>query len=229
MLCIRNRSGALADRRKLWLRWLLTAGIILLSLELLRTGLADFLRLGPCTYLDSVRASGKRPDPERLGSARDQLELARAVDPRNPIVHEYLGIVYFYRAIIVAGDLPLRIGYLEMARDYYQAALSLRPNSGYLWAGMMAIRGALLESRPSDAIIPDDNARREGANDLRGLGQALRHATELAPWEAPVLDIVIRTGRLHYPLLGTAERDMVDAALRRAKELGLPVISKELP
>lgn len=215
-----------SDRYGLPLRLLLTAGIAFVAFQLLRTGIADFLRLEPCTYIDGIQASGKRPNPARLGSARDRLELAKTIDPGNPIVHEYLGIVYFYRAIIVAGDLPLRIGYLEMARDYYDAALNLRPNSGYLWAGMMAVRGALLESRRSSAAGKASDNAGEDTDDLRGLEQALHHATRLAPWEVPVLNIVLKTGKLHYEALGPAERDLVDAAVSRARQLGLPVNSK---
>lgn len=210
-----------SERRGLLLRWLLTAGIAFLAFELSRAGIADFLRLEPSAYLDSVQVSAKRPDPARLGAARDRLVLAREFDPDNPIIPEYLGIVYFHRANIVSGDQPLRIGYLETARDYYETALALRPNSGYLWAGMMAIRGALLDSRQSESTYPIDDAGRAGLDDLRGLGQALRHAIRLAPWEAPVLNVVVRTGMLHYKALAPEERGMVDAAVRRAKELGL--------
>lgn len=210
-----------SERKGLVWRWLLTAGIVLLVFNLSRAGIADFLRLEPCAYLDRVQVSAKRPDPARLGAARDRLELARKFDPDNPIIHEYLGIVYFHRAGIVASDLPLRIGYLETARNYYETALALRPNSGYLWAGMIAIRGALLDSRLSPSAQPADDAARTGMDDLHGLGQALQHATRLAPWEAPVLNIVMKTGKLHYKVLGPAERSIVDAASRRAKELGL--------
>lgn len=206
----------LSDRHRLLLRWLVTAGIALLSFELLRTGIADFLRLEPCVYLDRVQASGKRPDPARLAAARDRLVLAKKIDPSNPIVYEYLGIIYFHRAIIVANDLPLRIGYLETARDYYEAALALRPNSGYLWAGMTAIRGALLDSRQSKSTNPADGPGSDRPDDLRGLKQALRHATQLAPWEPPVLSVVVRTGTLHYKALDPDERMMVDAAIHRA-------------
>lgn len=214
-----------SEQQALLLRWLLTAGIAFLAFELSRTGIADFLRLEPCAYLDSVQASAKRPDPARLGVARDRLVLARKFDPDNPIIHEYLGIIYFHRAVIVANDLPLRIGYLETARNYYETALALRPNSGYLWAGMVAIRGALLDSRQSQTTHPADDARRDGMNDLHGLKQALQHATQLAPWEAPVLNIVVKTGMLHYKALDLEERGMVDAAVGRANKLKLPIIS----
>lgn len=214
-----------SERQGLLLRWLLTAGIAFLVFDLSRTGIADFLRLEPCAYLDSVQATAKRPDPARLGAARDRLALAWEFDPDNPIIHEYLGIVYFHRAGIVASDLPLRIGYLETARDYYAAALALRPNSGYLWAGMAVISGALLESRPSTSSELADGAGGVIANDLRDLKQALAYATRLAPWEPSVLSNVVKIGQLHYSALGPEERRWIDDAVRRAKDMKLANIS----
>lgn len=209
-----------SERQGLVWRWLLTAGIALLVFDLSRAGIADFLRLEPCAYLDRVQTSGKRPDPSKLSAARDRLEFARKIDPGNPIVHEYLGIIYFHRAIIFPDDLPLRILYLETARNYYQTALGLRPNSGYLWAGMLAVRGALLDGRLAG---PTEASERE--NELSGLKQALQHAARLAPWEAPVLNIVVKTGKHHYKLMGTDERGIVDAAIERARFLKLSMIS----
>ena len=208
-----------SERQSMLLRWLLTAGIAFLVFELSRTGIADFLRLEPCAYLDSVQVSAKRPDPARLGVARDRLALAREFDPDNPIIHEYLGIVYFHRAVIAANDLPLRIGYLETARDHYKKALALRPNSGYLWAGMAVISGALLESRPLNSPELADGAGGAIANDLRDLKQALAYAIRLAPWEPSVLSNVVKIGQLHYQALGPEERRWVDDAVRRARSL----------
>jgi tetratricopeptide (TPR) repeat protein len=208
-----------SERQGLLLRWLLTAGIAFLIFELSRTGIADFLRLEPCAYLDSVQVSAKRPDPARLEAARDRLVLARKFDPDNPIIQEYLGIVYFREAVIAATDLPLRIGYLETARDYYKKALALRPNSGYLWAGMAAVSGALLESRPLKSSKPASGADGAMANDLGDLKQALAYATRLAPWEPAVLSNVVRIGKLHYSALGPDVRRLVDDAERRARSL----------
>lgn len=215
----------LSERQGLLLRWLFTAGIAFFAFELSRTGIADFLRLEPCAYLDSIQASAKRPDPARLGVARDRLVLAREFDPDNPIIHEYLGIVYFHRAGIVANDLQLRIGYLETARDHYKKALALRPNSGYLWAGMAAISGALLESRSLTSPEVAANAESAMANDLRDLKQALAYATRLAPWEPSVLRNVVTIGQLHYSVLSPEERRGVDEAVRRAKYMKLTIIS----
>ena len=76
----------LRDRIRLLARLLFTAGILFFAWQLLRAGIADFLRLGPQSYLESVKGD-EWPDPEKLYSARDQLTRARAIDPRNPVVH----------------------------------------------------------------------------------------------------------------------------------------------
>ena len=204
--------------RRSGVRWLLVAVALVAAVESLRAGVADFLRLQPCTYLDHVQRAGARPDPAILGAARDRLELARTVDPGNPVIHEYLAIVYFHRAHLVAGDPALRRGYLESARTYYEAALALRPHSGYLWAGIMAVHAALLQAQPSGGVA--GAAEHVDEDGLGHLGVALRHALRLAPWEPQVLKAVATTGRLHYAALGSVERDMVDEARRRLTRLG---------
>ena len=210
-----------SERQRLLLRLVFAAAIVFAAFELSRTGIADFLRLEPCAYLDRVQASGNRPDPARLAAARDRLVLAQKFDPDNPIIQEYLGIVYFHQAVIAVNDLPVRIGYLETAREYYKKALVLRPNSGYLWAGMASISGALLESRPSKSSVGAGGA----ANDLRDLKQSLAYATRLAPWEPAVLSNIVKVGKLHYSALGPNERRLVDDAVLRASAMKLTIIS----
>lgn len=214
-----------SERRGLLLRWLLTAGIAFLAFELSRTGIADFLRLAPCAYLDRFQASAKPPDPARLEAARDRLAFAGKLDPDNPIIQEYLGIVYFREAVISASDLSRRISDLETARGHYKKALALRPNSGYLWAGMAAVSGALLESRPLISSKLAAGADGAVANDLRDLKQALAYATRLAPWEPVVLSNVVKIGKMHYSVLGPEGRRLVDDAVRRASTLKLTIIS----
>ncbi len=208
-----------SERRGLLLRWLVTAGVIFLAFELARAGIADFLRLEPCAYLDSLNVSGKRPDPARLEAARDRLALAGKFDPDSPIVHEYLGIAYFHRAMIGANDPTLRIAYLETARDHYKRALALRQNSGFLWAGMAAVSSALLESRRAQAPSLAADVQDAIANDAQELKQALAYASRLAPWEPAVLSIVTETGKRHYAVLDPAGRELVDAAARRAEHI----------
>ena len=211
-----------SERQHLLLRWLLTAGIVFLTFELSRTGIADFLRLEPCAYLDSIQVSPKPPDPARVEAARDRLAFARKFDPDNPIIQEYLGVVHFRLAVAAVNDLPRRISYLEAARDAYKQALALRPNSGYLWAGMAAVSGALLESRPPTSSELSGSAD----GDLRDLKRALAYATRLAPWEPVVLSNVIKIGKLHYSALGPEVRRLVDDAVRRASVMKLTVTSK---
>jgi len=174
------------------------------AFELLRAGASDFLRLEPCTYLDDVQNAGKRPDPALLGAARKRLELARSLDPRNPVVHEYLALVDVHRARLVAGDAALSAGYLESAGTHYAAALALRPNSAYLWAGVAAVRGALLHGT---------------ARDEQGYRAALTHAMALGPWEPGVLQTLVLSAKPHYAALSANQRALIDEAQRRLKRL----------
>lgn len=160
-----------------------------------------------------------------MRAARDRLVLAGKFDPDNPITQEYLGIVYFREAVIAAADLPRRISDLETARDYYKKALALRPNSGYLWAGMAAVSGALLETRSSKSSNSAAGVDGAMANDLRDLKQALAYAARLAPWEPVVLSNVVKIGKMHYSALGPEERRLVDVAGRRASTMKLTIIS----
>jgi hypothetical protein len=177
----------------------------LVALELGRTGIADFLRLEPCAYIDFVQSTARRPDPALLGRARDRLELARSVDPDNPVIHEYLAVVYVHRAKLVANDLPLHMAYLERADGDYVEALTLRPNSAYVWAGLAVVRGALLVAR---------TRRGDGAPGLAqqrlALQYAMRRAMALAAYEPAVLTSMTS--------LGNSLRDVLDDDVLRGVE-----------
>jgi len=210
-----NDADATPVRRMSGLRWLAIAAVLWAAFELLRSGAADFLRLEPCAYLDSVQNAGKRPDPALLGRARERLELARSLDPGNPVVHEYLALVDVHRARLVAGDAALRGGYLESAETHYAAALALRPNSAYLWAGVAAVRSALLH----DAGVQASRGSAITAGEARGYEAAASRAMILGPWEPGVLRTLALSASPHYAELSTNGRALIDEAQRRLKRL----------
>ncbi len=199
-----NYSGKL-------IRVAMTAGLVLLIIELSRIGLADFMRLGPGAYLDSIRAANALPSPGKLLGARERLLVARALDRDNPIIPEYLGQIAFYRATLSPSDAKLQQKYLSEALESYEAALALRPNSGYLWASLMLTRQALLGLTQ--------------VYDVAGVLDAMRHAAQLAPWEPGIIEQVIWVGTMHYAELSPQERDIVDGAWARARKLGLKLVS----
>ncbi len=205
-----NNSGKL-------IRVTLTVGLVLLIIELSRIGLADFMRLEPATYLDSVRAANALPSHARLMEARERLLAAGTLDPDNPVIPEYLGQIAFYRAMLAPSDAQLQQKYFSDALVNYEAALTLRPNSGYLWASLMLTRQALLglSQRTSAAT----------GRGLDGVADAMRHAAQLAPWEPGIVEQIIWVGTMHYAELSAPDRAIVDGASARARKLGLKPIS----
>jgi hypothetical protein len=195
------------------LRAALCTLVVVAGVELARVGVADFLRLAACAYIDEVQRTGRRPDPARLAVAHDRLALARRIDPGNPVLPEYLGVIAIHRARLVHDDPPLYRAYLERARTHYAEALALRPRSPYLRAGLMTVLAGLLDASESRA-----GAR--GESDDGGFAQTLVGAARLADWEAPVLAAVVRLGRQHDAVLSRDERDHVSAAEARLRRLG---------
>ncbi len=212
-----NYSGKL-------MRVAMTAGLVLLIIGLARIGLADFMRLGPAAYLDSIRAANALPSPDKLVAARERLLIARALDSDNPIIPEYLGQIAFYGAALSRSDAQLQWTYLSDALGNYEVALALRPNSGYLWASLMLTRQALLDI-PKPASGTMERATFEDGRSLGGVVDAMRHAAQLAPWEPGIVEQVIWVGTMHYAELSPRERDIVDGACARGRKLGLKVSS----
>ena len=168
---------------------LLALGATIAAFELGRAGIADFLRLESCAYLDFVQTTARRPDPAALGRARERLELAKSIDAGNPVIHEYLAVVYVHRAKLVASDLPLHVAYLERADADYAEALALRPHSAYVWAGLAVVRGALLAARARRGDSAMELAQQRAA-----LQYAMRRAMALAAYEPAVLASMASVG-----------------------------------
>jgi tetratricopeptide (TPR) repeat protein len=185
--------------------------------------LADFLRLEPCTYLDGLRIANANPSPVKLEEARQRLLFAQKVDPDNPIIPEYLGQVYFYRANFSSFDVQLKREFLERALENFEASIRIRPNSGYLWSSEMITRQSLMDiDAPSLAGTSAVASATPMAN-LDTLLVSLRHAAQLTPWEPSVVEQVIQVGKIHYTELNTNDQAIVDMAIKRAAQLGLKI------
>lgn len=197
-----------------------TIGLVLFMFELSRIGIADFMRLEPGAYLDAVRASNARPLPAKLAAAREHLLVARTLDPGNPIIPEYLGQISFYRATLSEFDAQLQQEYFKDALENYEAAIAIRPNSGYLWASVMITRQALLDI---SRRVPDvqKNTMLADNHSFSEVVDAMRHAAQLAPWEPGVIEQIIRVGTIHYPELSVQDQAVLDSASVRAQKLGL--------
>jgi hypothetical protein len=105
----------------------------------------------------------------------------------------------------------------EAVKDF-DAALALRPNSAYLWADRMTAGSLLLEANEkttADASLLE--------HEIPVIAIALRHATDLGPWEPKVLAQVIRVGRLRYEALPDEARTLIVEAVVRADKLQLKI------
>jgi hypothetical protein len=201
------RSGLL---KKLVLTLLLLPAMIYLT----RAGVADFLRLEPCAYLEAVQLGEVPLDPAGLASSRERLLLARSWDTGNPIIPEFLGQIALMRTQLSGFSPRLQSIFLNEAIDDFQVAIRLRPNSAYLWAARM--------SAGSMMIAANERLERDDAlveHELSAIKFALRRAGELGPWEPSVLQQMVKVGTLHYMELSPEERAIVDGAVAREKKL----------
>lgn len=183
---------------------------------LARAGVADFLRLEPCAYLEAVQKGKERVVPAELLRSRERLLLARSWDASNPIIPEYLGQIAIIRAQLVTLSPSLQAIFFREAIAEFKAGIALRPNSAYLWADRMTAGSSLLEA---NAKAGRDAALVEG--ELAEISRALRHANELAPWEPKVLAQLVRVGTLRYMELAPDDRLLIDGARARVKKLGI--------
>lgn len=179
-----------------------------------RAGIADFLRLEPCTYLEAVQLGTVPLDPAGLASSRERLLLARSWDAGNPIIPEFLGQIALMRTQLAGFSPRLQMIFLNEAIDDFQTAIRLRPNSAYLWAARMSAGSMMIAANErlerNDALVE---------HELSAIKFALRRAGELGPWEPSVLQQMVRVGTLHYTELSPEERAIVDGAVARAKQL----------
>lgn len=216
-----NRADGTSHRGQLLIKLVLTLMMVGVVAFIGRIGLADFLRLEATTYVDKFNEGRVRPSMERLAKARERLLLARRMDSGNPIIPEYLAQISYIRAAHSSIDKELQQGYLNDALREYQQALSLRPNSGYLWAGEMTVIHLLMtldEPAENQLIMPT-----AGDPQWRQLVRAMGHSIQLSPWEPGVLRQVVAVGSRYYPALAVEERQLFDSAKRNAELLKLVV------
>ena len=185
---------------------------------LTRVGVADFLRLSPCAYVEAVQKGSERLVPADLVKARERLLLARSWDGSNPVIPEYLGQIAYMRAQLISLSPSVQAVFLREAIDDFQMAIAYRPNSAVLWADRMTAGSWLLEINSrlglGDAIVKPE---------LAAIGMALRRASVLGPWEPSVLLQLVKVGTLRYREFSAEDRVVIDVAVARAKQLGLRI------
>lgn len=201
--------------KKIAVSLLLIAGLV----YLIKVGVADFLRLGPCAYVEAVQKKQLRLDPVELLSSRERLLFARSWDRSNPIILEYLGQIAYMRAQMVSLSPSLQATFLHEAIADFDDAIVLRPNSAYLWADRMTAGSMLLEANVR--LPAPDTAL--NAREFSIAVQAMHRAERLGPWEPKVLIQILRVGELHYDELSSADRVLVDYVRDKLKKLNVSV------
>lgn len=199
--------------RKILLALIVLPGMVFLA----RAGVADFMRLAPCSYVESIQHGG-RIYPAELLAAREQLQLAREWDPDNPIVPEFLAQIALIRCRLVSFSPKLQAMLLNEAIAELQRAIELRPNLPHLWAARMTA-GSWLIAANARGVNDEALVRRE----LSAISVAMGRAHVLGPSEPAVLQQIVLVGRERYPDLSPQERVIVDRAIDLAKKLSLKI------
>lgn len=185
---------------------------------LTRGGVADFLRLAPCAYIDALKNGAARLEPTELDKARAGLTLARSWYASNPVIPEYLSQTDFMLAQLVSFSPAMQAAFLRNAIVNLDSAIGLRPYSAYLWAARMTMGSWLLEINaqlgPTDPIDKPE---------LAVIKLALRRAALLDPWNPAVLQQIVKVGTLRYNELSAEQRLAVNAAVARAKKLNIKI------
>ncbi|MDO9010900.1 MAG: hypothetical protein Q7U78_03695 [Gallionella sp.] len=183
---------------------------------LTRVGMADFLRLEPCAYVDAIKKGTARLDPAELDKTRERLKLARSWDAGNPVIPEYQAQTDFMLAQLVGFSPELQAKFLREAINNLQSAIALRPYSAYLWAARMTAGSWLLD-------IDEQQGKSVDHAELITLSASLRHAAVLDPWNPAILQQIVKVGKLRYSEFSDEVKTAVDESVIRAKHLSLKV------
>jgi len=185
---------------------------------LVKVGVADFLRLRPCAYIDGVRNGTVQLDASELDKARAQLLLAQSWDSSNAVIPEYLGQTDFMLAKLLGFNPGLQSGFLRKAIANLDAAVTLRPYSAYLWAARMTMGSWLLEI--------DTNVRRDSPaykKEVSVISIALQRSAVLDPWNPAILQQIIKVGKLRYSDFSVEIKTVVDESVIRANHLNVNI------
>lgn len=205
------KSGLLI---KIFLTLLLLPALVWLT----KVGVADFLRLSPCSYIDALKNGTVSLDPAELDKARERLKLARSWDTSNSVIPEYQAQTDFMLAQLVSFSPELQAGFLREAIANLDSAISLRPYSAYLWAARMTAGSWLLAI---DVRIGQNDPVYNA--ELAVIKMAMRRAATLDPWNPLVLQQIVKVGSMRYKEFFPEDRLVVDDALARAKQLNIKI------
>jgi hypothetical protein len=195
---------------------MLTLLLLLAMAYLTRVGVAEFIRLRPCAYIDAVKEGKVKLDAAELDRSRALLFLARSWDVGNPVVPEYLAQTDFMLAQMVSFSPSIQANFLHDAIVNLDSAITLRPNSAFLWAARMTMGSWLLQLKIQTNKSVDKS-------ELSSIVMAMRRADVLDPWEPSILQQVVKVGTLRYKEFVPEVRLVVDGAVMRAKKLNITI------
>lgn len=195
---------------------ILTLVVLTFLYWLTRVGVADFIRLRPCLYIDSLGKGSVQLNPVTLDQSRELLLLAHTWDPQNPVVPEYLAQTDFILARMLGFNPAMQANFLRKAIVNYDLATALRPNSAYLWAARMTTGNWLLQVNRQLAL-PVDRV------ELARVEFSLKRAAVLDPWNPSVLRQVVTVGKLRLLDFEPESRSQVEKAILRAKQMGINI------
>jgi hypothetical protein len=122
------------------------AALAALALWAVKLGSAETLAWNAAAEINTWTATRVQPGFETWLWVRDDLLRAERRSPRDPSVHELLGVIHARRAG--------RTEFVDMAVERFARAIELRPTSPYTWANMAVARYQLGKTEaPFEAIL----------------------------------------------------------------------------
>lgn len=206
------------SRKGLLFKIVLTLLLVPALIYLARVGVADFLRLEPCAYVEALMRGSESYNADEFAKARERLLLAHSWDSGNPVIQEFLGHTDLISAQLSGIDPVQQAGYLRQAVDDFDRAIALRPNSSYLWASRMTVGSWLLGL---NAKLGRD--KEHAQSEFARIELAINRAAVLGPWEPAVLKQIVRVGTFRYQEFSPEDRQIIDGAVTRAKQLGINI------
>ena len=161
-----------------------------------KIGIADLVAIQSRRAISEWDQQKSRPPLRQWLTTRDQIKLARDLDPANPVFVEDLGRIYDRRLRDQSADSAATQAFAEQALIYFRQAVRQRPVSAYSWADVALIKLKL------------DRTDEEFLN-------ALQQAIVWGPWEPDVQFIVAEAGLATWDKLSPQTRAAVSVTLER--------------
>jgi Flp pilus assembly protein TadD len=188
-----------------------------LSANALRAGSADAIVYSASQEMGTWAAARARPGKETIAWVRSELEEALRAEPRDPTIHELLGVLES-RSLENAE-------YQQDAVVHFRKALELRPTAPYTWANLAEVKYRIGDTGREfeNALIRASQlgpSEREVQRTVADLGLAVWN--EVGPRTQEAVDRTVGAGMRRNPLemLKIAERrGRLEVACRHVNDI----------